>query len=71
MRDLRFKICGQVDDLDGFEWASKVGAFIRKRKRQVSRKSHFLTHIPQPMQRNSEMKAILSVGLTSIHILPV
>ncbi|KAH9836170.1 uncharacterized protein C8Q71DRAFT_708888, partial [Rhodofomes roseus] len=31
---------------------------------------HFLTHIPQPIQRNSEMKAILSVGLTSIQSLP-
>ncbi|KAI9507599.1 hypothetical protein F5148DRAFT_981203, partial [Russula earlei] len=31
---------------------------------------HFLTQIPQPMQRNSEMKAILSVGLTSIQSLP-
>ncbi|KAI0000223.1 hypothetical protein BJV74DRAFT_767068, partial [Russula compacta] len=27
---------------------------------------HFLTQIPHPMQRNSEMKAILSVGFTSI-----
>ncbi|KAI0728518.1 hypothetical protein C8Q72DRAFT_779813, partial [Fomitopsis betulina] len=31
---------------------------------------HFLTQIPQPMQRNSERKAILSVGLTSIQSLP-
>ncbi|KAI0740386.1 hypothetical protein C8Q76DRAFT_597920, partial [Earliella scabrosa] len=31
---------------------------------------HFLTHIPHPMHRNSEMKAILSVGLTSMHSLP-
>ncbi|KAL6306299.1 hypothetical protein BKA93DRAFT_729535, partial [Sparassis latifolia] len=31
---------------------------------------HFFTQIPQPMQRNSEMKAILSVGLTSIQSLP-
>ncbi|KAH9962895.1 hypothetical protein BC827DRAFT_1113449, partial [Russula dissimulans] len=31
---------------------------------------HFLTQIPHPMQRNSEMKAILSVGLTSIQSLP-
>lgn len=21
MRDLRFKICGQIDDIDGIEWA--------------------------------------------------
>ncbi|KAJ3972181.1 hypothetical protein EV361DRAFT_798605, partial [Lentinula raphanica] len=31
---------------------------------------HFFTHIPQPIQRISEMNAILSVGLTSIHNLP-
>ncbi|KAJ7251391.1 hypothetical protein C8J57DRAFT_1078216, partial [Mycena rebaudengoi] len=30
----------------------------------------FLTQIPQPMHRNSEMKEILSVGLTSMHSLP-
>ncbi|KIM46883.1 hypothetical protein M413DRAFT_43514, partial [Hebeloma cylindrosporum] len=28
---------------------------------------HFFTQIPQPMHRNSEMKAILSLDLTSIH----
>ncbi|KAH9998584.1 hypothetical protein BJV77DRAFT_936117, partial [Russula vinacea] len=27
---------------------------------------YFLTQIPHPMQRNSEMNAILSVGFTSI-----
>ncbi|KAF8155609.1 hypothetical protein B0H34DRAFT_658921, partial [Crassisporium funariophilum] len=31
---------------------------------------YFLTQIPQPMHRNSEMKEILSVGLTSIQSLP-
>ncbi|KAJ7307088.1 hypothetical protein DFH08DRAFT_720339, partial [Mycena albidolilacea] len=31
---------------------------------------HFLTQIPQPIHRNSEMKAILSVDLTSIQSLP-
>ncbi|KAJ6484954.1 hypothetical protein DFH09DRAFT_949257, partial [Mycena vulgaris] len=30
----------------------------------------FLTQIPQPMHRNSEMKAILSVDLTSMHNFP-
>ncbi|PFH49577.1 hypothetical protein AMATHDRAFT_147458 [Amanita thiersii Skay4041] len=35
-----------------------------------SLESHFLTHIPHPIHRNSEMKAILSVGLTSIHNFP-
>ncbi|KAJ7598859.1 hypothetical protein C8J56DRAFT_770112 [Mycena floridula] len=33
--------------------------------------THFLTQIPHPMHRNSEMNEILSVGLTSIHNLPV
>ncbi|KAJ7809093.1 hypothetical protein B0H14DRAFT_2379975, partial [Mycena olivaceomarginata] len=31
---------------------------------------HFLTQIPQPIHRNSEMKAILSVDLTSMQSLP-
>ncbi|KAH8113804.1 hypothetical protein DFH11DRAFT_1463926, partial [Phellopilus nigrolimitatus] len=31
---------------------------------------HFLTQIPQPIHRNSEMNEILSVGLTSMHNLP-
>ncbi|KAH7907284.1 hypothetical protein BJ138DRAFT_1014755, partial [Hygrophoropsis aurantiaca] len=31
---------------------------------------HFFTHIPHPIHRNSEMKAILSVDLTSIQSLP-
>ncbi|KAJ6565975.1 hypothetical protein B0H10DRAFT_1841973, partial [Mycena sp. CBHHK59/15] len=30
----------------------------------------FLTQIPQPMHKNSEMKAILSVGLTSMQSFP-
>lgn len=32
--------------------------------------AHFFTQIPQPMHKNSEMKAILSVDLTSIHSFP-
>ncbi|KAJ7180877.1 hypothetical protein C8R46DRAFT_886024, partial [Mycena filopes] len=31
---------------------------------------HFLTQIPQPIHRNSEMKLILSVGLTSMQSFP-
>ncbi|KAJ7066415.1 hypothetical protein C8F01DRAFT_980818, partial [Mycena amicta] len=31
---------------------------------------HFLTQIPHPMHRNSEMNAILSVGFTSMHSFP-
>ncbi|TDL18772.1 hypothetical protein BD410DRAFT_728036 [Rickenella mellea] len=33
--------------------------------------THFFTHIPHPMHKNSEMNAILSVGLTSIHNFPM
>lgn len=36
-----------------------------------STKGTFLTQIPQPIQRFSEMKAILLVGVTSIQSLPV
>ncbi|PBK80233.1 hypothetical protein ARMGADRAFT_949817, partial [Armillaria gallica] len=31
---------------------------------------HFLTHIPQPIHRNSEINAILSEDLTSIQSFP-
>ncbi|TFK91169.1 hypothetical protein K466DRAFT_483352, partial [Polyporus arcularius HHB13444] len=31
---------------------------------------HFFTQIPQPIHKNSEMYAILSVGLTSMHSFP-
>ncbi|KAH9912378.1 uncharacterized protein B0H18DRAFT_1054249, partial [Fomitopsis serialis] len=37
----------------------------------IASNGHFLTQIPQPMQRNSEINAILSVGLTSIQSLPI
>lgn len=33
-------------------------------------KGHFLMHIPQPMHNVSEMKAMRSVGTTSIHNFP-
>ncbi|EGW34941.1 uncharacterized protein SPAPADRAFT_131559, partial [Spathaspora passalidarum NRRL Y-27907] len=32
---------------------------------------HFLTQIPQPIHKVSEMKAILDAGVTSIHNFPV
>ena len=32
--------------------------------------THFFTQIPQPIHKNSEMNAILSVGLTSMHSFP-
>lgn len=34
-------------------------------------KGHFLTQIPHPMQRRSEMKAIFDSGVTSMQSLPV
>jgi hypothetical protein len=37
----------------------------------IASKGHLLTHIPQPIQRVSEMKQIVEVGLTSMHIFPV
>jgi hypothetical protein len=33
--------------------------------------AHFLTQIPHPIHSSSEMNAFLSVGLTSIHSLPI
>ncbi|KAK0495868.1 hypothetical protein EDD18DRAFT_1074639 [Armillaria luteobubalina] len=32
--------------------------------------THFLTHIPQPIHRNSEINAILSEDLTSMQSFP-
>ena len=37
----------------------------------MASKGHFLGQMPQPMQRRSEMKAILLVGSTSMQSLPV
>ena len=37
----------------------------------MASKGHFLTQIPQPIHKVSEMNAILDVGPTSIHSLPV
>ncbi|EYE91201.1 uncharacterized protein EURHEDRAFT_421952, partial [Aspergillus ruber CBS 135680] len=37
----------------------------------IAPNGHFLGQIPQPMQRRSEMKAILDSGLTSIQSFPV
>ncbi|KAF1984661.1 hypothetical protein K402DRAFT_335894 [Aulographum hederae CBS 113979] len=37
----------------------------------MASKGHFFVQIPQPMQSRSEMKAILSVGATSMQSLPV
>ena len=37
----------------------------------IALKGHFLTHIPHPMQRVSEMKHILLAFVTSMHILQI
>lgn len=37
----------------------------------IASKGHFLTQIPQPIQRASEMKAIFEAGVTSMQSLPV
>ena len=41
-----------------------------KKKTEESGRAYFLTQIPQPIHRISEIKAILSVGLTSMHSFP-
>lgn len=38
---------------------------------EIASNGHFLTQMPQPMQRVSEMNAIFDVGSTSMHIFPV
>ncbi|EGV60290.1 hypothetical protein CANTEDRAFT_110083 [Yamadazyma tenuis ATCC 10573] len=37
----------------------------------MASKGHFFTQIPHPIHKFSEMKAILEVGVTSIHNFPV
>ena len=36
----------------------------------MASKGHFLTQIPHPMQRSSDIHAILDNGATSMHSLP-
>ncbi len=63
------KVGGEVNDGDGFEWASVHGSFHKTVPKEDG-ETYFFTQIPHPIHRNSEMNAILSVGLTSIHSLP-
>ena len=65
------EVGGEVDDGNGFEWAPQllVGTNARRKSRREG--THFFTQIPQPIHKNSEMKAILSDGFTSIHSLPI
>ncbi|KAI8870543.1 hypothetical protein GQ42DRAFT_122152 [Ramicandelaber brevisporus] len=37
----------------------------------IASTGHFFGQIPQPMHSTSEMKAILDVGVTSMHSLPM
>lgn len=68
MRYLRFEICREIDDCNSFEWTSKKNQVAFQVETRTC--THFLTHIPQPIQRNSEINAILSEDLTSIQSFP-
>lgn len=63
------EVGGEVNDGDGFEWAS-VRVSYHETEPGEGEETYFFTQIPHPIHRNSEMYAILSVGLTSIHSLP-
>jgi len=49
-------------------WDSR---FVGRLMMLIAPKGHFFTHIPHPMQRRSEMKAIFDSGVTSMQSLPV
>ena len=74
MRSFRFQVGRQFDDGDGLKGAL-FGALLIAVWTRISMlfrpdvAQRKLT-IPQPMQSCSEMKAILSVGVTSMHSLP-
>lgn len=63
-----FEIGGQVENLDGFEWApSRVSWFLQK----LDDVTYFLTQIPHPIHSSSDKNAFLSVGFTSIQSFPI
>lgn len=68
MCDLGLQVCGQVDDSNSLKRTSADGVSSEMGKDPDA--THFLTQIPQPIHKNSEMKAILSLDLTSIQSLP-
>lgn len=74
MSNLRVQIRGQINDSNGFKRASddnKASAPMHiALGRSSERVAHFLTQIPHPIHKNSEMKAILSEGFTSIQSFP-
>lgn len=69
--DVGFEVGGEVENLDGFEWAPDSSAVICFVSRQGNGKTYFLTQIPHPIHSSSDKNAFLSVGLTSIHSLPI
>jgi trans-aconitate methyltransferase len=52
-------------------WVTSFSRLVGRLIMLIAPKGHFLTQIPQPMHRVSEIKAILEVGSTSIQSLPV
>ena len=73
MGDGGFEVRRKIDDRDGLERASENTIVQNETRTGIlvgTAKTHFLTQMPHPMQRNSEMNAILSVGFTSIQSLP-
>lgn len=48
-----------------------VFRFVGKLMMLIASNGHFFGQIPHPIHRRSEMKAILDVGSTSMHSLPV
>lgn len=54
-----------------YRWVTMVSKLVGKLMMLMASKGHFLGQIPQPIQRRSEMKAILESGATSIQSLPV
>ena len=67
------QIARQVDNGDGLKWTflqGKVWHLIAAGQTQRQLPCPTFTHMPQPMHSVSEMVAILSTGVTSMHSLP-
>lgn len=72
MDGIAVQVGGQVDDGDRFKGAFLASHCMRATwTRRRANNEHTLTQIPHPMQSSSEMKAILSVGETSMQSLPM
>ena len=80
MSSVLLKVTWQVDDSDGFKRTFlnvTENIYIHNKPRAAFGQctysymvKHTLGQIPHPMQSVSEMVAILSTGVTSIHSLP-